>query len=261
MADSCKKSPSNSIKGGGRGKIKRGAGAALSRIQFTNETRLGVWDLIVASSAQDAYNKGVRPGQAWQLGVDISLFCEGQSEVYCDLQPIPGNVSVMADIEGDIYAGLALSQTLAVEEKALGEKIKAIMAQIEACEKAGCSKEEVDALNKEKVELDEELAVLKKRKEDLMMLIDLKQNCWDGVLSLYTSEAAGFPGEPKHSSAVKLFIPDEEVQSRAAETVKAAQLIAKKKAMSEGKGELPIFGEPGEPGEAFAEEEVVKRPS
>ena len=31
--------------------------------------------------------------------------------------------------------------------------------------------------------------------------------------------------------------------------------------MGEDKGELPIFGEPSGPGEAFAEEEVVKKPS
>ena len=88
MAKSCKKSSRNSIKSGGRGKIKPGAGAALSRIQFTNETRVGIWDLVVASNSQDAYSKGVRPGQAWQLGVDIALICEDQAGVYCDLQPI-----------------------------------------------------------------------------------------------------------------------------------------------------------------------------
>ena len=213
MAESCKKSPSNSIKGGGRGRIKRGAGAALSRIQFTNETRLGVWDLIVASSSQDAYNKGVRPGQAWQLGVDIASICEDQSGVYCDLQPIPGNVSVMADIEGDIYAGMALSQILDAEVKALGEKIKAIMAQIEACEKAECSKEEVDALNKEKTELEEELDVVKDRAGNVSDVVTQKQNCWDGVLSLYTAEAPGFPGEPKRAGTIKLFQPAEEVES------------------------------------------------
>ena len=233
MAESCKKSSSNSIKSGGRGKIKQGAGAALSRIQFTNETRQGIWDLVVASSSQDAYSKGVRPGQAWQLGVDISLICEDQVGVYCDLQPIPGNVSVMADIEGDIYAGMALVPLLEEQIKSLKEQIEAIQKQISACKEAGCSKEELEALEAQKEALDKQIPPLEERKAQTEEDIDKKQNCWDGVLSLYTADAPGFPGEPKRAGTIKLFQPAEAVKSLAEEAAKSIQTIAKEKEAEE----------------------------
>jgi hypothetical protein len=214
----CKTLPKFPIKNGGRGKIKRGAGAALSRIQFTNEAKGGKWSLVVAENASDAYAKGVRAGQAWQLGIDIGLICEGLEDTYCNLQPIPGNVNIMSNIENDIYAGQAASDTIKGNLEAIEAAITLLQKQIDECEKAGCSEEEVKALMVEQKDAEQEKAMLEVQLEGEKETVENLQQCWDLALALFAAESENpFPGEPKKAGAVKTFVPAEEAESRAAE--------------------------------------------
>ena len=144
----------------------------------------------------------------------------------------------MSDIEGDIYAGYALIQILNVNEKALAEKIKNVEMQIAACKEEGCSKEQLELLEAEKEALSQELDALKSRIAESTMIVDQKQNCWDMVLSLYTAESEGFPGEPKRAGTVKLFQPEEAVKSLAAEARTQVEKIQKEKEKEENKKKI-----------------------
>ncbi len=238
----CKTLPKFPIKNGGRGKIKRGAGAALSRIQFTNETKAGKWSLVVAANAGDAYAKGVRAGQAWQLGIDIGLICEGLEDTYCTLQPIPGNVNVMSNIENDIYAGQASVLILADKIEALEAAITLLQKQIDECEKSECPEDELKALLVQQKDLEQEKSMLEEQLEGEKSTTENLQECWDLALSLFAAESENpFPGEPKKAGAVKTFVPAEEAESRAAEANMIYEKNLKRRemeAIKEG-GKLP----------------------
>jgi|TARA_R100000084_G_scaffold53103_1_gene22314 hypothetical protein len=236
----CKTLPKFPIKNGGRGKIKKGAGAALSRIQFTNETKAGKWSLTVAANAEDAYNKGVRAGEAWQLGIDIGLICEGLEDQYCTLQPIPGNVHIMSNIENDIYAGKAAVSILKDKLDALTEQIMLLEKQIVECEKAGCPEEEIKALMIQQKDAEQEKAMLEEQLTSNKEAGEVLEECWNLALALFAAESENpFPGEPKKAGAVKTFVPAEEADARASEANSIYEKNLKRREMEAigGKGE------------------------
>ena len=236
----CKTLPKFPIKNGGRGKIKRGAGAALSRIQFVNETKAGKWSLTVAANASDAYAKGVRAGEAWQLGIDIGLICEGLEDQYCTLQPIPGNVNIMSNIENDIYASNAAVAILKDKLEALTAAISLLQKQIDACEKSECSEEELKALLMQQKDLEQENAMLEEQIEFEKSTAENLQECWDLALALFAAESENpFPGEPKKAGAIKTFVPAEEAEARAAEATKTYEKNVKRRMMEAA---APVFG-------------------
>lgn len=186
----CLPSSSNKIKNGGSGKGPIGAGATLARVQQVNDTRSGKWSIPVATDYKHAYVLGVRAGEAWNVGVNPADFCD-ISEIYCSLQPIPGQLQVMSDIEAAIGGSIVASGIV------VGQ-IKAVQNEIDQCELVECPEAELEALFQKLKGLEQRLANMDEAQNQL-------SECWETILSFFDAAyEGGFPpGFPDEYSVLK----------------------------------------------------------